>query len=102
MGTYEHTNTQNFPTVDSFFKFYTLCLSVYLSGMDLLPAENSQIPKKHRFRSLKLVNVDMDQVLAQQPVGVHYGRLDNGLFYYVRSNSKPRMRAALALAVKAG
>ncbi|XP_030953176.1 zinc protease PQQL-like isoform X1 [Quercus lobata] len=70
--------------------------------MDLLPAENSQIPKKHRFRSLKLVNVDMDQVLAQQPVGVHYGRLDNGLFYYVRSNSKPRMRAALALAVKAG
>lgn len=70
--------------------------------MDLLPAENSQIPKKRRFRSLKLVNVDMDQVLAQQPVGVHYGRLDNGLFYYVRSNSKPRMRAALALAVKVG
>ncbi|KAK7852912.1 zinc protease pqql-like [Quercus suber] len=70
--------------------------------MDLLPAENSQIPKKRRFRSLKLVNVEMDQVLAQQPVGVHYGRLDNGLFYYVRSNSKPRMRAALALAVKVG
>ncbi|XP_041006250.1 zinc protease PQQL-like isoform X1 [Juglans microcarpa x Juglans regia] len=70
--------------------------------MDLLPAENSQIAKKHGFRSLKLVNVDLDDVLAEQPVGVDYGRLDNGLYYYVRRNSKPRMRAALALAVKAG
>lgn len=71
-------------------------------AMDLLPAENSQIAKKHGFRSLKLVNVDLDDVLAEQPVGVDYGRLDNGLYYYVRRNSKPRMRAALALAVKAG
>ncbi|KAG7988807.1 hypothetical protein I3843_03G206000 [Carya illinoinensis] len=70
--------------------------------MDLLPAENCQIAKKHGFRSLKLVNVDLDDVLAEQPVGVDYGRLDNGLYYYVRRNSKPRMRAALALAVKAG
>ncbi|KAJ7973741.1 zinc protease PQQL-like [Quillaja saponaria] len=70
--------------------------------MDLLPAETPQISKKHGFRSLKLVSVDMDQVLAEQPVGVDYGRLDNGLNYYVRCNSKPRMRAALALAVKAG
>lgn len=71
--------------------------------MDLLPAETSKIvKKKHGFRSLKLVNVDMDQVLGEQPVGVDYGKLDNGLCYYVRCNSKPRMRAALALAVKVG
>ncbi|KAF2285167.1 hypothetical protein GH714_038912 [Hevea brasiliensis] len=70
--------------------------------MDLLPSETtSQIAKKHGFRSLKLVNVDLDQVL-DQPVGADYGRIDNGLFYYVRRNSKPRMHAALALAVKAG
>lgn len=70
--------------------------------MDLLPGEGPPVAKKHGFRSLKLVNVDMDQVLGDQPFGVHYGRLDNGLRYYVRCNSKPRMRAALSLAVKAG
>ncbi|XP_054811464.1 zinc protease PQQL-like isoform X1 [Prosopis cineraria] len=70
--------------------------------MDLLPAETRPISKKQGFRSLKLVNVDLEQVLAEQPVGVDYGRLENGLHYYVRCNSKPRMRAALALAVKAG
>ncbi|XP_022154671.1 zinc protease PQQL-like isoform X1 [Momordica charantia] len=70
--------------------------------MDLLPAETSQIAKKHGFRSLKLVNVDLNAPLSEQPFGVDYGRLDNGLCYYVRCNSKPRMRAALALAVKAG
>ncbi|KAJ9183852.1 hypothetical protein P3X46_007658 [Hevea brasiliensis] len=71
--------------------------------MDLLPSETtSQIAKKHGFRSLKLVNVDLDQVLEDQPVGADYGRIDNCLFYYVRRNSKPRMHAALALAVKAG
>lgn len=37
-----------------------------------------------------------------EPVGVAYGRLANGLAYYVRSNPKPRMRAALSLAVKVG
>ncbi|OVA08489.1 Peptidase M16 [Macleaya cordata] len=70
--------------------------------MDLLPAETSQIAQKHGFRSLKLVNVAMEDVLDENPVGVDYGRLDNGLYYYVRSNSKPKMRAALALAVKVG
>lgn len=45
----------------------------------------------------------MDDPFAEKPYGVdEYGELDNGLTYYVRSNSKPRMRAALALAVKAG
>ncbi|KAM3383216.1 zinc protease PQQL-like isoform X1 [Capsicum galapagoense] len=71
--------------------------------MDLLPAESSQIlPKKHRFRSLKLVNVNLDEVLSETPQGVEYGKLENGLTYYVRSNCKPKMRAALALAVKVG
>ncbi|KAK6236436.1 hypothetical protein SCA6_011773 [Theobroma cacao] len=70
--------------------------------MDLLPTENSQIAKKHGFRSLKLVNVELDQEFQHEPFGVDYGRLDNGLVYYVRCNSKPRMRAALALAVKVG
>ncbi|KAF5748513.1 putative Mitochondrial-processing peptidase subunit beta mitochondrial [Tripterygium wilfordii] len=70
--------------------------------MDLLPGESSQIAKKHGFRSLKLVNVEMDKVLDQYPFGAQYGRLDNGLTYYVRCNSKPRMRAALALAVNVG
>lgn len=66
--------------------------------------ESSELAKKHksRFRSLKLVNVNLDEALSEKPSGVDYGRLDNGLTYYVRSNSKPRMRAALALAVKAG
>ncbi|GLT98639.1 hypothetical protein SLE2022_161360 [Rubroshorea leprosula] len=70
--------------------------------MDLLPAENSQIAMKHGFRSLKLVNVNMDQEFERRPFGVDYGRLDNGLVYYVRRNPKPRMRAALALVVKVG
>uniref|UniRef100_A0A2P2LQ17 Putative zinc protease PqqL isoform X1 n=2 Tax=Rhizophora mucronata TaxID=61149 RepID=A0A2P2LQ17_RHIMU len=70
--------------------------------MDLLPGESSQGAKKQGFRSLKLVDVDMDEVLEEQPYGADYGRLDNGLVYYVRCNSKPKMRAALALAVKAG
>ncbi|KAH7572183.1 hypothetical protein JRO89_XS04G0216300 [Xanthoceras sorbifolium] len=70
--------------------------------MELLPAEGTQIAKKHGFRSLKVVNVDMEQVLGEQPLGVVYGRLENRLSYYVRCNSKPKMRAALSLAVKAG
>ncbi|KAL2251128.1 UNVERIFIED_CONTAM: Zinc protease PQQL-like protein [Sesamum indicum] len=72
--------------------------------MDLLPGESPQIlsKSKQRFRSLKLVNVNDDDVLPETPYGVDYGRLTNGLTYYVRSNSKPKMRAALALAVKVG
>ncbi|KAK4483651.1 hypothetical protein RD792_010852 [Penstemon davidsonii] len=72
--------------------------------MDLLPGETPQIlsKKKQRFRSLKLVNVNDDDVLAETPYGADYGQLKNGLTYYVRCNSKPKMRAALALAVKVG
>lgn len=44
----------------------------------------------------------MDELLSEKPYGVDYGTLQNGLRYYVRSNSKPKMRAALALAVNAG
>ncbi|KAL6558843.1 hypothetical protein OROMI_019193 [Orobanche minor] len=57
---------------------------------------------KQGFRSLKLVDVSDDDVLPEIPYGAEYGRLSNGLTYYVRSNSKPKMRAALALAVKVG
>ncbi|KAH6755599.1 Insulinase family protein [Perilla frutescens var. hirtella] len=72
--------------------------------MDLLPVESPEIlgKNKRRFRSLKLVTVNDDDVLPEKPFGVDYGRLSNGLTYYVRCNSKPRMRAALALAVKVG
>ncbi|KAL8039469.1 hypothetical protein ABFS82_10G042000 [Erythranthe guttata] len=72
--------------------------------MDLLPGESSQILSKTklRFRSLKLVNYNEDDILAATPYAVDYGRLSNGLTYYVRANSKPKMRAALALAVKVG
>lgn len=71
--------------------------------MELLPGgAAAPISKKQGFRSLKLVNADMDQLLPEKPVGVDFGTLDNGLRYYVRCNSKPRMRAALALAVRAG
>lgn len=74
--------------------------------MDLLPAAESSPEmakmRKHGFRSLKLVNLNMDDLLSEDPFGVDYGTLDNGLSYYVRSNSKPKMRAALALAVKVG
>lgn len=73
-------------------------------AMDLLPAEgpSSMGARRQGFRSLKLATVAMDEPLAEKPVGVDYGVLDNGLTYYVRCNPKPRMRAALALAVKVG
>lgn len=70
--------------------------------MDFLPTETPSIARRHGFRSLKLVSVSMDDLLGEIPVGVDYGRLENGLSYYVRSNSKPKMRAALSLAVKVG
>ncbi|CAL5215055.1 unnamed protein product [Lathyrus oleraceus] len=70
--------------------------------MELLPSEAAPISRKQGFRSLKLVNADMNQLLTDKPVGVDFGTLDNGLRYYVRCNSKPRMRAALALAVRVG
>lgn len=72
--------------------------------MDLIAGESSKVLRKHGFRSLKLMSVDMEQELGNEPepFGADYGRLDNGLVYYVRRNSKPRMRAALALAVKVG
>ncbi|KAI4380729.1 hypothetical protein MLD38_006890 [Melastoma candidum] len=72
--------------------------------MNLLPAEAADKKMKRGFRSLKLVNVDPDDRLAEadQPFATVYGRLHNGLTYYVRPNSKPKMRAALALVVNAG
>ncbi|XVF49050.1 hypothetical protein PTKIN_Ptkin03bG0237700 [Pterospermum kingtungense] len=72
--------------------------------MGLVPAErSSSFAKMQSFRSLEpLLNVSLDQEVDQRPFGVDYGRLDNGLSYYVRCNPKPRMRAALALAVNVG
>ncbi|XP_020080244.1 zinc protease PQQL-like [Ananas comosus] len=70
--------------------------------MDLLPTEGPAPGRRVGFRSLKLLSVAMDEALPEEPVGVAYGVLDNGLSYYVRSNPKPRMRAALALAVNVG
>lgn len=46
--------------------------------------------------------MSLNQEIDQRPFGVDYGRLDNGLSYYVRCNPKPKMRAALALAVNIG
>ncbi|KAK8566816.1 hypothetical protein V6N13_002501 [Hibiscus sabdariffa] len=70
--------------------------------MDLFPTEKPRIAKKHGFRSLKLVDVDLDQEFQHRPLDVDYGTLNNGLTYYVRSNPRPRLRAALALAVNVG
>ncbi|XP_072967419.1 zinc protease PQQL-like isoform X1 [Typha angustifolia] len=71
--------------------------------MDLLPtSESPTLGRRVGFRSLKLVSVAMEEPLPEEPVGVAYGVLENGLTYYVRTNPKPRMRAALALAVKVG
>ncbi|CAN8253030.1 unnamed protein product [Cochlearia groenlandica] len=72
--------------------------------MDLIAGESSKVLRKQGFRSLKLMSVDMEQELGNEPepFGADYGRLENGLVYYVRRNSKPRMRAALALAIKVG
>lgn len=70
--------------------------------MGSLLAEKSSFAKMQSFRSLELLNLSLIQEVNQQPFGVDYGRLDNGLVYYVRCNPKPRTRAALALAVKVG
>ncbi|KAL5728894.1 hypothetical protein ACHQM5_001921 [Ranunculus cassubicifolius] len=71
--------------------------------MDLpLSPESPQITERHAFRSLKLANVSLSDILDSNPAGSDSGTLDNGLRYYVRSNPKPKMRAALALAIKIG
>ncbi|KAK8679341.1 hypothetical protein V6N13_144796 [Hibiscus sabdariffa] len=70
--------------------------------MDLFPTEKPRIAKKHGFRALKLVDVNLDQEFERRPLNVDYGTLNNGLTYYVHSNPRPRLRAALALAVNVG
>ncbi|CAI5457717.1 unnamed protein product [Closterium sp. Yama58-4] len=59
------------------------------------------------FRSLKPLDLRSEESRnAAIPLGpegaVLHGRLDNGVTYYVRRNSKPQHRAALALAVRVG
>ncbi|OMO91639.1 hypothetical protein COLO4_18244 [Corchorus olitorius] len=82
--------------------------------MDLVPADdsettgeqkmglNSETTGEQSFRSLEILKLDMDKEFDEQPFGVDYGKLENGLVYYVKCNSKPKKRAALALAVKVG
>lgn len=65
--------------------------------MDLLPPQPAP-----GFKSLKLLQVQLQDSLPEDPVGVDYGVLRNGLHYYVRRNAKPRLRAALALGVRVG
>ncbi|PWA45380.1 insulinase (Peptidase family M16) protein [Artemisia annua] len=50
-------------------------------------------------QSLKL---DMEEVLSGNPYDTDFGKLANGLTYYVKVNDRPRMRAHLVLAVRAG
>eukprot|EP00250_Pteridium_aquilinum_P015299 c22507_g1_i1 orf=556-3573(+) len=65
--------------------------------MELLPPQPAG-----GFKSLKLLQVQPQDTLSEYPVGAEYGVLRNGIRYYVRSNAKPRHRAALALGVKVG
>ncbi|XP_039014704.1 zinc protease PQQL-like isoform X2 [Hibiscus syriacus] len=48
------------------------------------------------------MNMELDKEFDVLPFGVDYGRLENGLVYYVKCNPKPKKRASLALAVKVG
>lgn len=70
--------------------------------MDALPKETLELAKKYRFKSLKILDLDLGLKIDDTPFGAHFGVLPNGLTYYVRCNPKPQMRAALALAVKVG
>jgi zinc protease len=63
--------------------FFSICL-----------AQETQAPKQADVKSL-------DQPLPLDP-RIVYGRLDNGLSYYVRKNLKPENRALLRLVVNAG
>lgn len=65
--------------------------------MELLPSRSSG-----GFKSLKLLHLQPHDTLSEYPVGAEYGVLRNGIHYYVRSNAKPRHRAALAFGVKVG
>ncbi|WIA12333.1 hypothetical protein OEZ85_012387 [Tetradesmus obliquus] len=59
----------------------------------------------HVYRELPEVDLSGDIFTSKVPLGPEgllHGRLDNGLTYYVRQCSKPKARAALALAVKVG
>ena len=58
------------------------------------------------YRSIEPAVLDGDVFTSVIPLGppdqLLYGNLECGLTYYVRRCSKPRQRAALALAVKVG
>ncbi|OMO67365.1 hypothetical protein CCACVL1_20587 [Corchorus capsularis] len=68
----------------------------------LVSEDKSKKTGEKSFRSLEILKLDMDKEFDKQPFGVDYGKLENGLVYYVKCNSKPKQRAALSLAVKVG
>eukprot|EP00897_Mesotaenium_endlicherianum_P008456 jgi/Mesen1/7639/ME000004S07907 len=58
------------------------------------------------FKNLKPLDLRNDEarkaLLPLGPASLVHGKLDNGLTYYVKKNSKPKQRAALALGVRIG
>lgn len=58
-------------------------------------------PVLRTFEELPPLDINLDDPLPTD-TGVLKGVLENGIQYYVRRNSKPRDRAALALAVSVG
>nr|GEW27730.1 zinc protease PQQL-like isoform X1 [Tanacetum cinerariifolium] len=46
--------------------------------------------------------LDLEKVLSGKPYGTEYGKLANGLTYYVKMNNRPQNRAHIVLVVRAG
>lgn len=71
-----------------------------LAKVTLSPSEVK--PVLRTFEELPPLDINLDDPLPTDTEGVLQGELENGIRYYVRRNSKPRDRAALALAVSVG
>jgi len=73
------------------------CLWIGILLIFCLPAvgQDSAEPVKTGF------STDLDYVIHRDP-DITYGRLDNGLTYYIKTNQKPEKRVELRLAVNAG
>lgn len=79
------------------------------SDSQLLKAEEATVapptstePIVLGFDGLAPLDVQPDDPLPSEPAGASHGVLENGMRYYVYKNTKPRDRAALALAVSIG
>lgn len=75
--------------------FLAFCLP---AGMLAIPANGKEIPKKV-YAAHKEGLHDLPLPLSKE---VRYGKLPNGLTYYIRHNEKPEDRVELRLAVNAG